>query len=111
MSSVILQFAFIVFLPAAVSVGSTYLARQSIARPWWFLLTVTLILYVAYVVLFYLIAAPIVGGFDFSKGKDGSTVQVRSHMPNLLSFYAKPLVVFFFVAVLIVIGLFRLFRK
>jgi hypothetical protein len=69
MASVIFQFAFIIFRPAAVSVRSTYLARGSIARPWWFLLTVTLVLNVAYVVLFYLVAAPMFGGFDFLHGK------------------------------------------
>ena len=111
MANVILQFAFIIFLPAAVSVGSVYFARGRIARPWWFLLTTTVVLYVAYVALFYLIAAPLYGGFEFSRTGSGSTVEVRSLNPNLLRFYATPLFVFCLVAVPTVIALRRLFRK
>ncbi len=111
MAGIILQFAFIIFLPAVLAVGSMYFARARIARRWWFLLTTAVVLYLVYATLFYVIATPLFGGFEFSKPTAGSTVQVRSLYPNLLRFYATPLLVFFLVAAPIVVALLRLFRK
>ena len=88
-----------------------YFARARITRRWWFLLTATVVLYVAYVVLFNLIAAPLFGGFEFSKPGAGSTVQVRSLYPHLLRFYATPLIVYLLVAAPTVVVLLWLFRK
>lgn len=111
MAGIISQFAFIIFLPALLAVGSMYFARARITRRWWFLLTATVVLYVGYVVLFNLIAAPLFGGFEFSKPGAGSTVQVRSLYPNLLRFYATPFTVYLLVAAPSVVALLWLFRK
>ena len=74
-------------------------------------MTATAALYVVYVAIFYAIAAPLFGGFEFSQPGGKSTVQVQSFYPNLFIFYATPLVVFLFVAAPIVVALLRLFRK
>jgi len=111
MAGVIFQFALILFLPAVLAAGSMYFSRERLAGRWWFLLTVTAVLYAVYVAIFYAIAAPLFGGFEFSRPAGDSTVQVRSMYPNLLFFYATPLVVFLLVAAPIVVALLRLFRK
>ena len=111
MAGVIFQFALIVFLPAVLAGGSMYFSRARLARRWWFLLTATAALYVVYVAIFYAIAAPLFGGFEFSRPSGESTVQVRSMYPNLLIFYATPLVAFLLIAAPIVVVLLRLFRK
>jgi hypothetical protein len=111
MFGVLLQFAFVTFLPAIIAAGTTYFARARVARRWWFLLTATIVLYVVYVVVFFLIAAPLYGGFDFTHPRGDSVVQVRSMYPNLLRFYVTPLLVFVAIAASIVVVLLRLFRK
>jgi hypothetical protein len=111
MAGPIFQFAFITFLPAVLAGGSTYFGRARNARRWWFLLTATAVLYVVYVAIFYAIATPLFGGFEFSRPISEPTVQVRSLYPNLLRFYATPLVVFLLVAAPIVVALLRLFGK
>jgi hypothetical protein len=111
MAGIISQFALIIFLPALLAVAAMYFARARITRRWWFLLTATVVLYVTYVVLFSLIAAPLFGGFEFSKPDAGATVQVRSLYPNLLRFYATPLIAYLLIAAPIVLVLLWLFRK
>jgi hypothetical protein len=111
MAGIISQFAFIIFMPAVLAGGLTYFTRARLARRWWFLLTAAAILYVVYVAIFYVTAAPLFGGFEFSKPTAESTVQVRSLYPNLLWFYATPLLVFLLVSAPIVVVLLRLFRK
>jgi hypothetical protein len=111
MVSVTLQFLFITLLPGVLAVGTTYFARARIAKPWWFFFAATVLLYVVYVTVFYAVAAPLFGGFEFSRPSAGSTVQVRSMYPNLLRFYVTPLFVFLLVAAPLVIALLRLFRK
>jgi hypothetical protein len=111
MAGVIFQFALILFLPAVLAAGSMYFSRARLARRWWFLFTASAVLYVVYVAIFYAIAAPLFGGFEFSRPGDESTVQVRSMYPNLLVFYATPLVVFLLIAAPVVVALLRLFRK
>ena len=69
------------------------------------------VLYVAYVAIFYVVAPPLFGGFEFSRPGGQSTVQVRSMYPNLLRFYAVPLILFLLIAAPIVAALLRLFRK
>jgi hypothetical protein len=69
------------------------------------------ILYIAYVAVFYAVADTLSGGFATSKPDSTSPAQVRSVTPNLLLFHAKPLAVFLIVAVPIVLGLHKVFRK
>jgi hypothetical protein len=111
MASVIVQCAFIIFFPAVVSVGSVYFGRAGVSRPWLFLLVATVVLYAIYVAVFYAVAETLVGGVAISKPDPASSVRVRSLTPNLLIFYAKPLLVFIIVAVPILFGLNRLFHR
>jgi hypothetical protein len=111
MAGVILQFAVITLLPAVLAGGLMYFTRARLSRRWWFLLAATAVLYVVYVAIFYVVAPPLFGGFEFSRRGGESTVQVRSLYPNLLRFYATPLVLFLLVAAPIGVALLRLFRK
>jgi hypothetical protein len=111
MASGIAQFAFIIFLPAVVSLGSAYFGRAGVSRPWLFFFAAALILYIVYVAIFYAVAETLVGGYAISRPDPASSVQVRSLTPNLLVFYAKPLLMFIVVAAPILFGLHRLFHK
>jgi hypothetical protein len=111
MASVIIQFAFIIFLPALAALGSAYFGRVAVSRPWLFFLVAAVILYVAYVAIFYAVAETLVGGVAISKPDPASAVPVRSLTPNLLIFYAKPLLVFVVVAAPILFVLNRLFHR
>jgi hypothetical protein len=111
MVSAIAQFALIIMLPAALSLALTYLGEGDISRPWLFFLVATVILYIVYVAVFYAIAATLRGGFAISKPDPSSPARVRSLTPNLLIFYAKPLLVFTVLSVPVAFGLVRLFHK
>jgi hypothetical protein len=111
MINTILQLFAIIFFPAAISLASTYLGRATISRPGLYFLSTTVVLYVVYTAVFYAIAETLHSSFAFSKPNPAAAVQVRSLTPNLLAFYAKPLLVFIVLTIPIVICLNRVFRK
>jgi heme/copper-type cytochrome/quinol oxidase subunit 2 len=111
MLPVAIQFALIIFLPAIISAGSGYIGGSGIARPWLYFLVTTVVLYVVYVAIFYALAETISGGFAISRHDPTSSPQVRSSVPNLIAFYAKPLAVFIVAAIPAVIGLNKLFHR
>jgi hypothetical protein len=111
MASVIVQFAFIIFFPAVMALGSAYFGRVGVSRPWLFFLVATVILYVIYVATFYAVAETLSGWFAISRPDPASPARVRSLTPNLLIFYAKPLLVFIAVAAPTLFGLNRFFHR
>ena len=89
----------------------TYFGRATISRPGTYFLSATVALYALYIVVFYVFAETLVGGFAFSKPTSAAAVQVRSLTPNLFAFYARPLLIFIVLTIPIVIWIKPLIPK
>jgi len=83
MFNAVFQLLVIMIFPAGISLAATYLGRATISRTGLYLVSTTVVLYLVYIAVFYVIAETLRGGFAISKPNPAAAVQVRSLTPNL----------------------------
>ena len=104
-----LQLIFLLTCPLLIAAATAIVTWNSLASPWWFLLTSVVTLYIVYAALLYLVG-PTSGGFAVSAVEPG---QPAEPTPLLLYLqpYLKPLLAFGISAIPTVFLLLRAFRR
>ena len=121
MVSLYAQLFLLATLPALFALGGAALGWQSVARPWLYLLTALVVLYVFYAAVMYFLD-PALGrgvGYVVSASPSPQAGDEKYILQNtrgeeleyFLSEYAKRMVVFAVLAVPTLFGLFKLFRR
>jgi hypothetical protein len=99
----------ILFFPIILAAAVAYVGWHRISRPWWFLLSATIILFGIYVIVTDYCRVPLVA--TLPAGKDGnSNSSDWSNLYALLPLW-KPLSLLMIVSVPVLAALLRLFRR